>query len=165
MAMKPRESAKRWYARRNGVIRGPFTAADVTRYVLLGRIGLDDDVSDDRETWQSVKTVAAMVPAEMQQLSSWEEYQQIVIARARVDERRHDRREAFPGVDRVAGSERRTGADRRIAKDSLSLARYFFVASESIKPARVRTYRLGTLVLTVMLAVLVYAWLVPSGGQ
>lgn len=162
--MEPRESAKRWYARRDGVIRGPFTANDVTRYILLGRISLDDDVSNDKETWQSVKAIAAMVPTELQQLSSWEDYQQLVIARMQVDERKCDRRDTAPGMDGMSANERRTGADRRIEEDRLSLARYFFVASESIKPARVRTYRLGTLVLTVMLAVLVFAWLVPAGG-
>ncbi|NNJ94733.1 MAG: hypothetical protein HKP57_08325 [Halobacteria archaeon] len=163
-AMEQGESAKCWYARRDGVVRGPFSASEVTRYILLGRISLDDDVSDDRKTWRNLKTVAAMLPPELNQLSSWEDYQRLIIARMQVDERKPDRRTADPVIERMPDSERRAGDDRRSEEGGLSLARYFFAASESIKPARVRNYRLGTLVLTVMLAVLVVAWLVPAGS-
>ncbi len=162
--MEQRGSARCWYARRDGVVRGPFTAAEVSRYILLGRISLDDDVSEDRKTWQNVKSVTAMLLPELRQLSSWEDYQRLIIARMQVDERKHDRRTAVPVIERMPASERRAADDRRVEEGGLSLARYFFAASESIRPPRVRTFRLGTLVLTVMLAVLAVAWLVPAGS-
>lgn len=162
--MERRESARRWYARRDGVVRGPFTASDVTRYILLGRISLDDDVSEDRITWQNVKSVAAMLPPELRQLSSWEDYQRLIIARMQADERKSNRRDAAAVADEMPASERRAGDDRRSEEGVLTLARYFFSASETIKTPRARTYRLGTLVLTIMLAVLAVAWLVPGGS-
>jgi hypothetical protein len=162
--MEQRESAGRWYARRDGVIRGPFTASDVTRYILLGRISLDDDLSEDRITWQNVKSMAAMLPPELKQMSSWEDYQRLIIARMHADERKSSRRDAEPVMDGMPESERRAGDDRRSEEGVLTLARYFFAASDSIKPARIRSFRLGTLVLTVMLAVLAFAWLVPAGS-
>lgn len=158
-------SGKGWYARRDGVIRGPFSAADVSRYILLGRIRLDDDVSRDRQGWQSVKTIADLLPPELQQMSSWEDYQKLVMARMQADERRHDRRAAAPADDSRRAAERRAGSDRRSEEAGLSLARYFFAASESIRQPRVRSFRLGTLLLTVALAVLVVAWLLPLGGH
>lgn len=162
--MERRESARRWYARRDGVVRGPFTASDVTRYILLGRISLDDDVSEDRITWQNVKSVAAMLPPELRQLSSWEDYQRLIIARMQADERKSNRRDAAAVADEMPASERRAADDRRSEEGVLTLARYFFSASETIKTPRARTYRLGTLVLTIMLAVLAVAWLVPGGS-
>jgi hypothetical protein len=162
--MEQRESARRWYARRDGVVRGPFTASDVTRYILLGRISLDDDVSEDRITWQNVKSVAAMLPPELKQLSGWEDYQRLIIARMQADERKSERRDTAAVVDEMPASERRAGDDRRSEEGVLTLARYFFAASETIKTPGARPYRLGTLVLTVMLAVLVVAWLLPAGS-
>lgn len=160
--MEQRESAKRWYARRDGIIRGPFTAVDVTRYILLGRISLDDDVSEDQVTWQSVKTATFILPPELQQLSSWEDYQQLMLARLQVDERKGDRRMMAAGSDGRPVLERRTDSDRRSEESGLLLARYFFAASETVRSPRERPFRLGTLVLTVMLAVLLVAWLLPA---
>ena len=160
--MTQEKTAKGWYARRDGIIRGPFSAADVTRHILLGRISLEDDVSQDQANWQSVKTATIILPPELQQLSSWEDYQQLILARQKVDERKLDRRLPAPGRNGRLVLERRLGSDRRVEESGLTLARYFFAASESVKPPRARSYRLGTLVLTVALAVLLAAWLLPS---
>ncbi len=161
--MAQEKPAKGWYARRDGIIRGPFSAADVTRYILLGRISLDDDVSQDQVNWQRVKTTTIILPPELQQLSSWEDYQQLILARQKVDERKADRRRLAPGSDGRPVLERRLGrSDRRLEESGLTLARYFFAASETVKPPRPRPYRLGTLVLTIALAVLLMAWLLPA---
>jgi hypothetical protein len=34
-----------WYTRREGIVRGPFEPGHITRYILLGRIRLDDELS------------------------------------------------------------------------------------------------------------------------
>ena len=160
--MQQRTSAKGWYARRDGIIRGPFSAADVTRHILLGRISLEDDISQDQVNWQSVKTATIILPAELRQLSSWEDYEQFMQARLEVDERKGDRRSIAAGTDGRLLLERRLGSDRRGEESGLSLAQHFFAASESVRPSRVRPYRLGTLVLSVALAVLLIAWLLPT---
>ena len=162
--MDRRKPPRCWFTRRDGVVRGPFSIQDVSRYILLGRISVDDEISDDRQTWQNVKAVADLLPPELQELSSWEDYQQLIIARMQIDERRHDRRATGGEPVGEVMRERRRGTDRREEDGSLSLARYFFNASESVRPARVRGFRLGTLILTIMLAVLVVAWLMPHGS-
>ena len=43
--MKRQEANAGWFTRREGVIRGPFPAGEITRYILLGRIRLDDELS------------------------------------------------------------------------------------------------------------------------
>ncbi len=162
IAMTQEKTAKGWYARRDGIIRGPFTTVDVTRYILLGRISLDDDISEDQVTWQSVQTATFILPTELKQLSSWEDYQQLMLARLQVDERKGDRRVMETGSDGRPVLERRLSSDRRSEDSGLLLARYFFAASETVRRPKERPYRLGTLVLTIMLAVLVVAWLLPA---
>jgi hypothetical protein len=71
-----------WYTRRDGIVRGPFAPAHITRYILLGRIRLDDELSHDRITWRLTRSVATLLPAEMLNLHGWEDYQQLVEAGA-----------------------------------------------------------------------------------
>ncbi len=54
-----------WYVRSRGEVRGPFPAGLVSRYVLLGRIALSDEVSADRGQWNRVDQVPALIPAVM----------------------------------------------------------------------------------------------------
>lgn len=51
-----------WYLRQGGKVTGPFPAGLVSRYILLGRIKFDDEVSQDREQWQAVKKVHTLIP-------------------------------------------------------------------------------------------------------
>ena len=76
-----------WYARRNGTVRGPFTDERIARYILLGRIRLNDELSLDRVRWQPAREYPELFPKELLQLSSWEDYQKLVVARMKVDER------------------------------------------------------------------------------
>ena len=85
-------NGNRWYARRNGTVRGPFTDENITRYILLGRIRLKDELSQDRIRWRSVGDYPGLFPEELLQLSSWEDYQTLVVARMKVDERLEERR-------------------------------------------------------------------------
>jgi len=47
-----------WYARRDGRVRGPFTAEELRRYLLLGRICEDDELSRDGMEWRLVPSGA-----------------------------------------------------------------------------------------------------------
>lgn len=55
----------RWYTRRNGKISGPFVAGLVSRNILLGRLGLEDEVSNDKEIWLRVSKVPELIPEVM----------------------------------------------------------------------------------------------------
>lgn len=56
---------RNWFVRRGDEIRGPFPAGLVSRYVLLGRIRIRDEVSTDRQSWCEVRQVPELIPEVM----------------------------------------------------------------------------------------------------
>jgi hypothetical protein len=150
-----------WYTRRDGIVRGPFAPAHITRYILLGRIRLDDELSHDRITWRLTRSVATLLPAEMLNLHGWEDYQQLVEARMRVDERRQERRCAQCPNCANCHPERRSSPDRRKGDDSLLIDYFPQANSRPRKTRQPGSHRLRTLLL-LLLAGLVFAWLVPG---
>ena len=78
-----------WYVRRGTQLKGPFPAGLVSRYILLDRVRLGDEVSQDRETWRRVADVPALIPDVMKADPSDEETQRrLEAARRWADERR-----------------------------------------------------------------------------
>lgn len=51
-----------WYTRRGAKIRGPFPAGLVTRYMVLGRILPEDELSTDRAMWRRADSVWELKP-------------------------------------------------------------------------------------------------------
>lgn len=51
-----------WFVRSHGKVTGPFPAGLIGRYLLLGRIGFEDEVSADRQLWTPVKRVRGLIP-------------------------------------------------------------------------------------------------------
>ena len=122
-----RSSAKKqqWYARRDGAVRGPFLDEYVERYILLGRIRLNDELSLDRKSWQPVTNFPELFPEELRGLSRREDYRELVMARIRYDERVSERRGnhcTLPG-----GKDRRKLADRRVAGNMAGFFRYLLL--------------------------------------
>lgn len=100
-----------WYTRRGGEIRGPFSAGLVSRHILLGRICLDDELSQDRETWTAVSAVPELIPEAMRADPDDSLAQErLHAARRWADERLRERRGANDIVPE--GVTRRSG-DRR----------------------------------------------------
>lgn len=144
-----------WYSRRDEVIRGPFTAEDITRYLLLGRIRLDDELSTDKKIWLPANCFSDMLPPEVTNLTSWDDYQKLVEARMRVDERKSERRcQQCPNRDKCH-PERRRGKDRRREDDSGLVRQYIYNNTD-------RQLTLRPLMLTLLLATVLFAWLYPS---
>lgn len=156
-------SGGEWYARRDGVIRGPFTDLVVTRYILLGRIRLDDELSEDRVSWQPAKSVAELLPDEVRTLSSWTDYQQLVVSRLQVDERRQERRVSRPDANNLPNDERRSGQDRRSEDAAHLIARHAY-GDEHGNSGKKRLHRAGALVATLLLAAWAIVWLLPVSG-
>ncbi len=152
-----------WYARRDGVIRGPFTVLLVSRYILLGRIRLDDELSEDRVSWQPAKSVAELLPDEVRTLSSWADYQQLVVSRLQVDERRHERRKSRPGINDQPNDERRSGQDRRTQDGAHTIARLAY-GDDQGGSGKKRLHRTGALVATLLLAACAIVFLLPMSG-
>jgi hypothetical protein len=161
MQWKRESSEIAWYMRREGIVRGPYEPTHVTRYILLGRICLDDELSHDRVIWRQARSVATLLPAEMVNLQGWEDYRQLAEARLRVDERRQERRSAQCPNGAKCHPERRSSADRRKGDDRLLIGYGLSANSRSWKAQQERSHRLRTLLLLV-LAGLMFVWLVPG---
>ena len=157
----PPEQQHVWYMRRQGIVRGPFSAQHVTRNILLGRIRLRDELSTDRKTWRCVNSFTDMLPPELSDLSSWDNYQQLVVSRMLVDERKRERRVTSGDIARSPVQDRRHGPDRRRNKDSEFVTRHLFGRDFSYLANSAQTRRLRILLLTLLLATLLYAWLAP----
>jgi len=147
--------------RRQGIVRGPFSAQHITRYILLGRIRVQDELSADRKTWRCVNSYTDMLPPELSDLSSWDNYQQLVVSRMLVDERKRERRTSQGGSTDSPVPDRRRGPDRRRNDDSEFVTRHLFGKDFSYLANSAQSRRLRTLLLTLLLATLLYAWLAP----
>ena len=151
-----------WYTRRGGVIRGPFSATELSRHFILGRICMEDELSQDRVSWIAASRCSELLPGELQNLSNWDDYQQLVITRMQVDERESERRCQQCNTHSEYHPERRTLADRRGKDNDRLLSQYLFghPDSSSVNSSPGKILRL--LLLTMLLVTVVFAWLVPS---
>ncbi|TNF38777.1 MAG: pentapeptide repeat-containing protein [Gammaproteobacteria bacterium] len=77
----------RWYIRRGEHVRGPFPNQLISRYLILGRIDLDTEVSSDQEHWAPVKDFRALVPDVVLNAGTPEGARALMLARIREDER------------------------------------------------------------------------------
>ena len=149
-----------WYTRRGGVVRGPFSAEEISRHLILGRICMDDEISQDRERWKPAEHVGELMPAELQDLNTWDDYQRLVIARMQVDERKGERRCQDCKNCNKCHPERRSNADRRSRDDDQLVSHYLFghAGRHSVGGAG------GTrpILLALLLMTIIFAWLVPT---
>jgi hypothetical protein len=158
-----KQSGKCWYTRRDGVMRGPFTAKNISRYILLGRIRLDDELSQDRETWVIAGHLDSLLPAELINQSSWDDYQQLVTAHIEVDERNGDRRSEKRKNYLDDHAEKRISPERRRSNvDSGLLSQHLLAKSMSADEQRsVARRKRPVLLFVVLLVTLMFAWLSP----
>lgn len=96
-----------WYVRRAKTVRGPFPAALIKRYMLLGRVKPTDELSLDQQSWLPVTAYPGFAP-DQGTASGLAAVAASVVASE--DERKPgDRRQGQADPH----SERRQGADRR----------------------------------------------------
>ena len=102
----------KWFMQRNGKVEGPFASGLISRHILLGRLQMDDKVSQDGQEWQFVKDVPSLIP-DILNADEDDPLQQerLMAARRWADERlATDRRD----IDADArADERREARDRR----------------------------------------------------
>jgi len=91
-----------WYVQKGSRVQGPYSAHEVGRYLLLGRVRNTDRVSRDGELWEPVTQVPELIPEELLDLDTDVGFQRFVNARSREDQRT----EAS-----VVAPERRTNAE------------------------------------------------------
>lgn len=109
-----------WYTRRNGVVRGPFPAAMISSFILLGRITDADQLSTDKTHWQTLVDLPVLIPEVMRHVVTEEDQQRLLIARMHADERlaegrRRESPETALGHDPGKTQDKRH-ADRRAAE-------------------------------------------------
>lgn len=115
-AMSPSDKTQRqlWYTRRGELVQGPFPAGQITRYIILGRILLTDEVSVDGKVWVPLNQVPEMIPELTQSDTSDPALRQRLQAAKRwEDERSRDRRGEADAVEddqRGAGDRRKSAA-------------------------------------------------------
>jgi hypothetical protein len=105
---KPRQL---WYTRRGEAVQGPFPAGQITRYILLGRVLLTDEVSVDQIVWVPLNQVPEMIPELMQSDMSDPALRQRLEAAKRWEDERGRNRRQDEGA--AADANLRGGEDRR----------------------------------------------------
>lgn len=100
-----------WYTRRGEVVQGPFPAGLITRYVLLGRVLLTDEVSMDQKIWVPLNQVPEMIPELLQSDTSDPVLRQRLEAAKRWEDERGSDRRREEGA--AADADQRDGTDRR----------------------------------------------------
>ena len=87
------------YVRKNGKVHGPFPPKQIAQSLLLGRFRLQDEVSEDKETWRRIQSRQDLVPEVLRgDLSDEQVQERLKAARRWADERRPAH--AIPGDSR-----------------------------------------------------------------
>ena len=107
--------AAEWYVQKGARVQGPFSAAEVGRFLMLGRVRRCDRVSRDGELWEPVTQVPELVPEALLDLDSTDGWRRFLDARAAGDERAGSDREG-PGAAPAADLDARSGPDPRSAR-------------------------------------------------
>ncbi|MBD3609869.1 MAG: pentapeptide repeat-containing protein [Gammaproteobacteria bacterium] len=135
------------YTRRGEEISGPFPAGQITRYILLGRVRLDDELSEDQISWKRVSGWDNIVPDVLNlDMSIPENREKLEAAKRWADERRVGRED---------------GKQERRAPETEEIVHYREVREQVIEHSRRPLH--GTLflllTLTVVATILWFAYL------
>lgn len=154
-----------WFMRRADLVRGPFPQRQITRYILLGRIREDDQLSTDREIWTRVVDLPDLIPEVMKAVHTEEDQQRLLAARMREDERAAERR--FGSERMLADNgERRRASDRRQEEDNRTLRhralRRSLLHNESAEPVGPCGPVCIRAALVLLLLVALFIWYTPD---
>jgi len=76
-----------WYVQKGARVQGPYTAAEVGQFLLLGRVRNSDRVSRDGELWEPVTQVPELIPDELLDLNTQDGWDNFMTARQNADRR------------------------------------------------------------------------------
>jgi hypothetical protein len=109
---EPSSTDKLWFTRRDGVVRGPFPAAWIRRYILLGRIRMTDELRLGAGDWRPAFRCEELIPEVLRQPLTEDNLARLKQARRVADERGIQDRRAHANPTREQ-LERRSGDERR----------------------------------------------------
>ncbi len=141
-------------------MRGPFSAENITKYILLGRIQLNDELSNDQQHWQEAGLISSIIPAAITRLTSWDDYHLYLEARMSADERGYERRDTS-ATNCESSLQNRRLTNRRSSEFLSLIGMSIHEHIRSGYRHQYRSGRLRTLLLAALLASLIFAWLVP----
>lgn len=145
----------KWFARRNGAVRGPFTADHLKRCILLGRVQLNDELSLDESHWRPLADFPELFPEELAGACAAEDYQRLLAAHGQLDERVAERRHGNGRPPSTVRTERRRMPDRRNGNWLTGLLHLNQLHQEKSRQAQsLRILLLATLIASLVLAYL-----------
>ncbi len=77
-----------WYIQKGARVQGPYSASEIGRFLLLGRVRNSDRVSRDGELWEPVTQVPELIPDELLDLNTDQGWNRFVTVRDNVDQRK-----------------------------------------------------------------------------
>ncbi len=151
--MTERETPPRplWFLRQEGHVTGPFPSGAVRRLVLLGRIGLEQEVSRDRRQWQPLRELPEVIPPSVRRALEEGDPDQLLPDLLREDERTGRDRRHRNGAAQPREEQRRGGERRREEPELLQRHRLAKTALRESKQRR-RFPLAATLVLIALFA-------------
>ncbi|NOY62424.1 MAG: pentapeptide repeat-containing protein [Gammaproteobacteria bacterium] len=103
-----------WYVRRGSKVEGPYVEGLIRRRILLGRIRMDDELSDDQHLWRLVSELPELAPATVAAADDDPYGQERLAAAMRwADERSGENRRSGAAMMRSEKNEQRAEAGRR----------------------------------------------------
>lgn len=110
-----------WYIKRENKIQGPFPEALICRFIVLGRVGEMDEVSQDRNFWHKADAVPELLQGVQALLSmsdqgdavEWSEERAKAVMRWLDDRKSPDPRARAGGKGKNSAIEKRQGGERR----------------------------------------------------
>ena len=111
--------SKLWYVRRDRQVRGPFPAAQISRFVLLGRIRETDELSSDQKVWVPLSGVPELLPQAVRDGAGEETLKPM---RRGEDERAGGERRSGTVPVSPGPADQRMGKDRRAPEDAETLS-------------------------------------------
>lgn len=114
--MSQTQNQGRWYVRKNGRIQGPFPNQLISSYLVLGRLDLEAEISQDQAHWAKIKSFPALVPDVVLNADTPEGARALMLARVREDERRA-RSESDASVERRAAEDQAIKLHRQLRDD------------------------------------------------
>ncbi len=153
------------YTRKEGQVKGPFPAGLVRRYLLLGRLRAEDEVSVDGSEWFPIRTRPQLIPEELLHLDTPEGRERLARARRREDERMDPDRRANQSPEEAKKYHRR-GSDRR-GEESEEATYHRGVKRQLMHTLRQRrtNYRTPTLITALLVIAIAVGYLVASPHQ
>lgn len=166
---------QQWYIRKDGVVTGPFAGTVVRRWIGVGRVAPNDELSVDQIFWETVQHYPELIPYKKKRVIDEAFQREREAAAVRWEDERTgtDRREsATYGVLPPSGL--RDGRDRRDGEDPASINHrelrrqrvpgVFTSRVDRQRPRQTRFLLLAVL-LVVSLSAALSLWLVPEPVQ